>query len=281
MNIRIYQVNMDRDSEHRAFMGLDRQGGTPIDSSIYDSVFAGEVECADLEAVFSMFNIDHPDGYQGRSLSVSDVVEVIRPPVVGSIRTAHGTQTFTDYSDYLCAQDMLRDRDEDFTAHDLHVKEQHEFWFCDSVGFKQVEFDPEKTQELSGTIRVVLVEPGKLAREAQIGTKLEELQAVVGGLIETYYPFDEEICIVCNDEGKYNGMKPNRAIYNGEGRMADIIFGPFFICDSSSDHFGSLSAEQVRRLTAQFRQPEQFFRVNDRVVALKYEPHAEKSEPAR
>ena len=76
-------------------------------------------------------------------------------------------------------------------------------------------------------------------------------------------------------------MKPNRAIYGEDGKMADIIFGPFFICDSSSDHFGSLSAEQVRRLTAQFRQPEQFFRVNDRVVALKYEPHAEKSEPAR
>ena len=30
-----------------------------------------------LEEVYQMFNLDHPDGYRGRSLSVSDVVEVV------------------------------------------------------------------------------------------------------------------------------------------------------------------------------------------------------------
>ena len=65
-------------------------------------------------------------------------------------------------------------------------------------------------------IKVVLVEPGKLARVAEIGTELEDLQRAVQGLIETYYPFEEEVCIVCNDEGKINGMKLNRAIYDPE-----------------------------------------------------------------
>ena len=42
-----------------------------------------------------------------------------------------------------------------------------------------------------------MVEPGKLAREADIGTDLSDLQrAVGGGLIDTYYPFEEMTCIV-------------------------------------------------------------------------------------
>lgn len=76
-------------------------------------------------------------------------------------------------------------------------------------------------------IKVVLCEPGKVARVAEIGTELSDLQRVVGGLIEPYYPFEEQVCIVCNDEGKYNGMRPCRAIYGEDREMMDIIFGPF------------------------------------------------------
>lgn len=62
----------------------------------------------------------------------------------------------------------------------------------------------EETKEQS--IRVVLVEPGKYAREAVIGTELSDLQEVCGGWIQTYYPFEEMVCIVCNDEGKLIGI---------------------------------------------------------------------------
>ena len=88
---------------------------------------------------------------------------------------------------------------------------------------------------------MVLCEPGKVARVAEIGTELSDLQRVVGGLIEPYYPFEEQVCIVCNDEGKYNGMRPCRAIYGENREMMDIIFGPFFICDCSTPYFGSLN----------------------------------------
>lgn len=63
----------------------------------------------------------------------------------------------------------------------------------------------EETKEQS--IRVVLVEPGKYAREAVIGTELSDLQEVCGGWIQTYYPFEEMVCIVCNDEGKLIGTQ--------------------------------------------------------------------------
>ena len=147
------------------------------------------------------------------------------------------------------------------------------FHFCDSIGFREVDFDPDMTEPLKEKkIKVVLCEPGKVARVAEIGTELSDLQRVVGGLIEPYYPFEEQVCIVCNDEGKYNGMRPCRAIY-GEGReMMDIIFGPFFICDCSTPYFGSLNKEQLERYKKQFQNPEHFFRVGGEIKAVPYKP---------
>ena len=49
-----------------------------IKAELYDKVFDGEVDAGDLEDVYRIFNIDKPDGYTGRSLSVSDVVEVVK-----------------------------------------------------------------------------------------------------------------------------------------------------------------------------------------------------------
>ena len=206
------------------------QGSAALRSEIYDKVFEGEAECGTMEEVYQMFNLDHPDGYQGRYLSVSDVVEVVG-------------------------------------------EEKSTFHFCDSIGFREVDFDPDRTEPLKEKkIKVVLCEPGKVARVAEIGTELSDLQRVVGGLIEPYYPFEEQVCIVCNDEGKYNGMRPCRAIY-GEGReMMDIIFGPFFICDCSTPNFGSLNKEQLERYKKQFQNPEHFFRVGGEIKAVPYKP---------
>ena len=123
------------------------------------------------------------------------------------------------------------------------------------------------------TIRVVYCEPGRLARTIEIGTELVDLQhAVGGGLIEPYYPLEEEVCIVCNDEGKFNGMRPCRAVYGEDGKMMDIIFGPFFICDCSGEDFASLSDEQLERYANQFRYPENYLRINGEIKAIKYDP---------
>lgn len=90
MKIKVYQINMDRDEKRIAFESLDRlkSQNLAIDSSIYDTVFDGEVDGDTLEDVFRIFNIERPEGYRGRSLSVSDIVEVVEPPrVVGTIET--------------------------------------------------------------------------------------------------------------------------------------------------------------------------------------------------
>ena len=236
MDIRVYQINLDRDENGIAFESLDTmrkwQKSSEVDSAIYDKVFEGTVEANDLEDVFAIFNLEQPDGYSGRSMSVSDIVEICRAD-----------------------------------------NEKSSFYYCDSIGFKPVDFDPAKTQEaIRQKITVVMVEPGKRARIAEIGTSLEDLQKAVGGMIETYYPFEEEVCIVCNDEGKLIGMPPCRAIYGEDKKVMDIICGPFFICDCRTESFASLSQEQLKRYTEQFRNPEHFFKIGSEITAVPDEP---------
>lgn len=115
------------------------------------------------------------------------------------------------------------------------------FYYCDDIGFKEIPFDSELAPKKPETkIKVVMVQPGEISKVAEIGNTLEDLQKAVGGYIEAFYPFEEEVCIVCNEEGKFNGMAPNRAVYGENKKIMDIIFGPFFICDCSGESFGTL-----------------------------------------
>ena len=151
--------------------------------------------------------------------------------------------------------------------------------------------DDEKVLNLSGigidddffalggdSIKVIMLQPGKLAKTVEIDASLEGMQqAVGGGLIEPVYIFDEEVCLVCNEEGKINGMRPNRALYDEGHEMIDIICGPAFICDCSGESFGSLSEDQIKRYGNQFRKPERFFRTEDGIVAVPFTPDREQS----
>ena len=122
-------------------------------------------------------------------------------------------------------------------------------------------------------IKVIMLQPGKLAKAVEIDASLEGMQrAVGGGLIEPVYPFDEEVCLVCNEEGKINGMRPNRALYDEDHEMIDIICGPAFICDCRGENFGSLSDTQLEKYGKQFKFPETFFRTGDGIKAVPYNP---------
>ncbi len=245
MKIKIYQVNMERDEKRIAFMGLDEfpkfQGSNEVKSSLYDSVYIGEVDCKNLEEVYRKFNLDHPAGYKARSLSVSDVVEVIE-------------------------SDSMKSG----------------FYFCDRFGFKEVSFDPLKTQindrffdaEKVKTISVLLVQPNKYPKMIDIESELEAMQRVVGGDIEEYMPFEDEVAIVCNEEGKVNGLPLNRAVYSDEKEMIDIVAGDFFIAYApvSSDKFQSLPEDLAKKYSVKFHFPERFFETADGIKAVPFTP---------
>ena len=109
-------------------------------------------------------------------------------------------------------------------------------------------------------MKVVLVEPGKVPRLAEIGDALEDMQNVVGGLIQAVYPFEEPVALICNEEGKLLGLPLNRLLLDENGLVYDVIAGTFFLCAAppDSENFESLSEEQLARYQELFRNPELF-----------------------
>lgn len=135
----------------------------------------------------------------------------------------------------------------------------------DGVVFDAIETQPEK-------IKVVLLEPNKVASVAEIDATLEGMQSVVGGLIEPGYYFEEPVCVVLNEEGKVTGLDLNRGVYDENKKLIDIIAGTAFICDCSGENFGSLNDEQIKKYSKMFRYPERFFKINDQIKGVPFNP---------
>ena len=108
-------------------------------------------------------------------------------------------------------------------------------------------------------IKIVLCEPGKKACVTTIPNCLESLQKTVGGYIEAIYPFEDPVAIICNEEGKLNGMELNRALLDDSGQIYDILAGPFFVAGLGDDDFTSLSEELQQKYYKMFKHPEMFF----------------------
>ena len=123
-------------------------------------------------------------------------------------------------------------------------------------------------------IKVLLVEPEKYPKEIVIDDSLEAMQEVVGGDIEEYMPYDDDVAIICNEEGKMNGMPLNRAVYGEDGQIMDIIAGPFFIAYApvESEKFLSMPDELRKKYMQEFRNPEQFFMTAGGIRAVPFQP---------
>ena len=122
--------------------------------------------------------------------------------------------------------------------------------------------------EQPSTITVLVVEPDKKPYVKEIPSSLESLQHEVGGDIEAVYPFEEPVAIVCNGEGKMNGLPLNRALRDDNGEIYDIVAGTFLVTGLTDDSFGSLSPDLLRQFVTEFKMPEQFAKIGDRIVAI-------------
>lgn len=205
----IYQINVDRDTANVCFIGMESlekiKGTKEVNAAAYDRVYDGKMDCISLENIYQKFNVDHPADYKGRSLSVSDVVEIRE-------------------------SDTLNPG----------------FYFVDSIGFKSISFDKslckEPVEAGSGKISVLLVEPNKHPKMIEIDDTLEAMQAIVGGDIEEYMPFEDEVAIVCHEEGKLIGLPPNRAIY-AEPETVELTYSEL------ADRFRNAESEGKKHLT--------------------------------
>lgn len=76
-NVRIWQLKPDTNVRMK-FIGLDdmvKDFGEP-DRENYRVAYDGQLGTNDLEEIYTRFNMDHPPGFTGHSLSMSDVVEL-------------------------------------------------------------------------------------------------------------------------------------------------------------------------------------------------------------
>ena len=90
-------------------------------------------------------------------------------------------------------------------------------------------------------MKALLIPVGEEPREIEV-EGLADLQELVGGHIDAAgWVFDDSPALYVNDEGKVNGMLPNRAVYVtekedgcqkwdggawAEGEVLDILYGP-------------------------------------------------------
>lgn len=104
MKITLYQIIAEFDTDRLMFNSFDYMRiacGNKIPAHLYEAVYSGEFDTERLSDIFYIFNQDFPDDYRGRSMSVSDVLEVEKS----------STESI--------------------------------FYYCDSVGYKEIEFDKQ------------------------------------------------------------------------------------------------------------------------------------------
>ena len=222
MNIRIFQINKDRDELGIKFAGLEvlyrRTGKIQVAPKIYDEVFRGIIKENNLYEAFARFNTDGHGLHRGHSLSVSDVVVV---------------------SGCECEKDGA--------------------YFCDLVSWKKIDFDDSLTSIEPGLHRIVMLEPGLPAYESAIRDDFHAMQrAVSGGFFEITYPFEDSAIAIGNDEAKLIGMPGNRIIcdqiYAGPVYVVGTKIG------EDGEECTSLTEEQVQQYLGQFAEPEYFTR---------------------
>ena len=118
-------------------------------------------------------------------------------------------------------------------------------------------------------MRVLVVEPEQRPEEREIEDSLKAMQEIVGGLIQPIY-LENSVVLLCNDEGKLMNLPANRALRDDNGQIYDIVCGTFFLCGAlpDSDHFTSLTSEQIEQYRERFYTPEMFWGMDGHIVCL-------------
>ena len=120
---------------------------------------------------------------------------------------------------------------------------------------------------------VLVVEPGYAPYEKSING-LDEMQATVGGLIQAIYPYEEQVAIVCNEEGLLHGLEFNRSVPGGYGG----VVGAFFICGLGEEDFCSLTPEQMEKYRKEHHKAEILIGARgNEPITIKVEPKQKKS----
>lgn len=124
-------------------------------------------------------------------------------------------------------------------------------------------------EETVKQITVLVVEPGKVPYTKEIGDDWRAFQAEVGGTFQIIYPGYDPVGLVCNDDGKLLGLPLNRGLLDDDGELYDVVAGTFFLVGlGGGGTTVSLTDDQIRKYEQRFHDPEQFIRVNNKLVSI-------------
>lgn len=274
MRINIYQIDGEKDTNSVKFCGYDEtmsRGG--IIPQSYKCVFHGYVNAKTADDIYNIFNgfRDSNIGtYQGHSLSVSDIVEIVDdiPEIFGKIdflyagedhvgkigETVYFTNPEKYYAEIQASNDCGRPMQAEIVAAQHLKLAEPGFYFCDSFGWKNIEFDKSQSAEMDG-IRMLMILPHYPPIETYVKDKLDDLQRAVSdhceeSRIEYTYPFDDDCMILGNENAKLNGMEGNRRLGNG------VYAEPIFITrDNGVGGLCNLTDEQVLKYSEIFAEP--------------------------
>lgn len=93
-------------------------------------------------------------------------------------------------------------------------------------------------------IKALIIEPNLSPEIIHLDTDLNNLQELVCGNIQEVYPFDDNVCLICNENGKDIGLEENRCI----NELGYSIYGTFLIVgDNNEEDYVSLTEEQIEK----------------------------------
>ena len=115
-----------------------------------------------------------------------------------------------------------------------------------------------------------MVEPGKVPYETEVEGGYKNIQKALDcDTFQATYPFEDMVAILCDEEGKLNHSKPNRALYDQDGDMYDIVFGKFMVVGLGEEDFTDLSPELMEKFKERFKHPESCFWLFGKKVFVK------------
>lgn len=113
-------------------------------------------------------------------------------------------------------------------------------------------------------MKALLVQPMKKPKVIEVESGLAALQKAVHGYIQVVYPFEDPVGLVMNEEGKLEGRPLNRALYDENGAIYDIIAGDFLVVGLTEESFGSLSGDLLKNTLKNMRNRSSSFGLMER-----------------
>ena len=109
-------------------------------------------------------------------------------------------------------------------------------------------------------IEVIWVQPECAPEVIEIDNDLESMQKLVGGNIEECVVYADGVVLIANEESKFWNLPFNRAVYDSDDYVDDIIHGSFFLCYGPVDsmEYSSVPEDLQEKYIKEFKDVESY-----------------------